>query len=195
MSLWGKLGVLRDWDVGAAGVDGLRERLKEALWGARDERELNIVPVGADGVIDDGPALEGGGLRRAGGWSGGQEDAVGGLPDGDLGDVGDTEVAGAGSVVLKGEVAESLTAVGGDELKITGEVGVEGGIEESYLGGEGELEGADGARVGDDGEEAALGCGESSLGPGRVRISMLRMRPVKDEPEPVTSTWAPRSAA
>ena len=83
-----------------------------------------------------------------------EEDAVGGLPDGDFGDVAQFEFAGAGSVVLDGEVAEALVAVGVDELEVAGDVGVEGGVEEADGGGGGELEGADFAGVGDDGEEA-----------------------------------------
>ena len=61
----------------------------------------------------------------------GEEDAVGGLPDGDFGDVADVEVAGAGAVVLQGEVAEALVAVGGEEFEVAGDVGVEGGVEEA----------------------------------------------------------------
>ena len=101
--------------------------------------------------------------RVAGGCCGGlgtfgvgEEDAVGGLPDGDFGDVRELEFAGAGAVVVDGEVAEALVAVGVDELEVAGDVGVEGGVEEADGGGGGELEGADFACVGDDGDEGAL---------------------------------------
>ncbi len=58
---------------------------------------MDVEPVGAGGVVDDGPALEGGVWR--GGFGVGEEDAVGGFPDGDFGDVGDAEVALAGASV------------------------------------------------------------------------------------------------
>ncbi len=94
----------------------------------------------------------------------GEEDAVGGLPDGNLGDVADVEVARAASVVLQGEVTEAFTAVVGDEFEVAGEIGVEAGIEESNLRGGGEFEGADGSGVGDDGEETMLGGGHVGCG-------------------------------
>ena len=62
MGLRSELGFLGDGDFGAAGVDGLGERLDEALRRAGDEGELDVVPVAAGGVVDYGPALEGGGL-------------------------------------------------------------------------------------------------------------------------------------
>ena len=95
----------------------------------------------------------------------GEEDAVGGLPDGDLGEVGDTEVAAAagGAFVEEGEVAEAAAAAPVEELEVVGEVGAEGEVEEADGGGGGELEGADGsclgAGVGGDGEEVSLGHG------------------------------------
>ena len=83
-----------DGDFGAAGVDGLGEGLDEGLGGSGDEGEVDVDPVGAGGVVDDGPALEGGRLGWLRGFGGVcEEDAVGGLPDGDFGDVGELEFA------------------------------------------------------------------------------------------------------
>ena len=86
----------------------------------------------------------------------GEEDAVGGLPDGDFGDVADVELAGAGAVVLQGQVAQALVAGAGEQLQVAGDVGVEVGVEQADLGGGREFEGADFAGVGDDGDEALL---------------------------------------
>ena len=49
-----------DGDFMAAGVERLREWLDEALRRAGDQGELHVVPVGADGVVDDCPALHDG---------------------------------------------------------------------------------------------------------------------------------------
>ena len=43
-----------------ADVERLAEGLDEALRRAGDERELDVIPVGADGVIDYRPALQDG---------------------------------------------------------------------------------------------------------------------------------------
>jgi len=185
VALGGELGFGGDGDLGAAGVDGMREGLDEALGGAGDEGELDVDPVGAGGVVDDGPALEGGGLHPTGrsapggdpglaggglvggrllarGWGSrglgvGEEDAVGGLPDGDLGEVGDAEVAAAagGAFVEEGEVAEAAAAAPVEELEVVGEVGEEvslghGGGGGGAVGGRGSVGGGvgvDGADV------------------------------------------------
>ncbi len=169
MGLRGQLGLLGEGDLGATAIVGDGEGLDEALRGAGDEGQLDVDPVRAGGVVDDGPALQGRGLRGRLGEAGvgcvGEEDAVGGLPDGDLREVGDLQAAGAGSYIGEGKATQALVAVGVEELEIVVDVGVEGGIEEAYLGGAGELEGANGAGVGDDGEEGPLddGGGLSSL--------------------------------
>ncbi len=62
MGLGRELGFLRERNLRAAGVVGGGERLDEALRGSCDQGELDVVPVGAGGVVDDRPALEGGGL-------------------------------------------------------------------------------------------------------------------------------------
>ena len=67
VGLRGELGFLGEADLGAAGVDGVGERLDEALRRAGDEGELDVDPVGAGGVVDDGPALQGRGLFGGGG--------------------------------------------------------------------------------------------------------------------------------
>ena len=77
---------------------------------------MDVDPVGAGGVVDDGPALQGGGGFGVFGIR--EEDAVGGFPDGDFGDVGDAEVALAGAAVEQGEVAEALAAVVGEQLEV-----------------------------------------------------------------------------
>jgi hypothetical protein len=59
VGLGSELGFLGDGDLGAAGVDGVGEWLDEGLGGAGDEGEVDIEPVGAGGVVDYGPALEG----------------------------------------------------------------------------------------------------------------------------------------
>ena len=158
--LGGELGVLGDGDFGAAGVEGGAEGLDEGLRGAGDEVEVDVDPVGAGGVVDDGPALEGGGGFGVPGI--GEEDAVGGFPDGDFGDVGDAEVALAGAAIEQGEVAEALAAVVGEQLEVAVDVALEGGVKELDGDGGGELEGAGGAGVRDDGEETAVGFGVGS---------------------------------
>ena len=157
VGLRGELGFGGKRDLGAAGVVGGGEGLEEGLRGTGDEVEVDVDPVRAGGVVDDGPALEGGGLV---GFAIGEKDAVGGLPDGDLGDVGDAEVAAAagsvGGAIEEGEVAEALVAGASEEFQVAGDVGVEGGVEQDDGGGGGEFEGADGAGVGDYGEEATV---------------------------------------
>ncbi len=73
---------------------------------------------------------------------------MGVLGDGDLG------AAGVGGL---GEGLDEALGGAGDELEVTGEVGVECGVEEADLRGGREFEGADCTGVGDDGEEALLG--------------------------------------
>ena len=78
-----------DGNFRTAGVERLRERLDEALRRTGDQRELHVVPVGADGVVDDGPALHGGvavGLAR-------EDHAIGGFPDRHFADVADAQLA------------------------------------------------------------------------------------------------------
>ena len=129
---------------------------------------MDVDPVGAGGVVDDGPALEGGG--GFGVFGVGEEDPVGGFPDGDLGDVADAEVALACAAVWRtiqqSKVAEALAAVVGEQLEVAVDVGFERVVEQADGDGGGELEGAGGAGVGDDGEEAAVGLGFVGVGLG-----------------------------
>ena len=155
MGLRGGHGGGGDGDLRAAQVEGLGEGLDEALRGAGDERELDVVPVGADGVIDDGPALEDGGLL--GGF--GEDDAVGGFPDGDFADVADVELARAAAEGVEGEMAEAGGVVGAEEFEVAVELGLEAGVERAHAKGGGELDDADCAAGGDDGEVEAVGDG------------------------------------
>ena len=163
MGLRGELGLLGDGDLGAAGVDGLGEGLDEALGVAGDEREVDVDPVGAGCVVDDGPALEGGGWRGGRRDCVGEENAVGGLPDGDFREVGEAELAGAGAGVIEGDAADGLVAVGVEQLEVLGEVVVGGGVEEADGESGGHLEDADFAGVGGYGDEAGFGAAGAVL--------------------------------
>ena len=98
--------------------------LNEGLGSAGDERKLDVVPVFADGVVHDGPALE----ERVTTWFARQNDAIGGFPDGNFADVADVELAVAGAFGGEGHAAEILLADGREQVKIladfVGEVGL-----------------------------------------------------------------------
>ena len=163
VGLGGGLGGGRDRDFGAADVERLREGLDEALRCSGDERELDVVPVGPDGVIDDGPALEDGGV----GCVFRKDQAVGGFPDGHFADVADAELALAGAEGVEGEMAEAGGVVGAEEFQVAVELALQAGVEGSDAEGGGELDDADCALGGDDGEVGAFEDGGGVVGVGR----------------------------
>ena len=71
------------------GVDRLGQLLDERLRRAGDQRQLDVGPVLAQRVVDDGPALEERLARRLGR----NDQPIGRLPDGDGADVADEQVA------------------------------------------------------------------------------------------------------
>src|SRR5262249_32061568 len=82
-----------DGDEGACGVEGFVQVHLEGNGSAGDQGEVDVGPVLVGGVFDDGPAVEG--CRRSLPRFVGQDEAIGGLPDGHLVDVGDDDAAGA----------------------------------------------------------------------------------------------------
>ena len=170
MSLGHGLSVCSDGDFWAAVVDGLGQRLQEALWVAGDQGQLDVLPVFACGVVYDGKALESGVLGgcgwlggRAGCRSGGDEEPVGGFPNRHFGQEREAQQARAKTVVGEGEVAGAFRAVLVEELEVGVEVGAEGGVEQADARVGREEQGAGGAGVGDDGEEALLECGSCGV--------------------------------
>ena len=123
--------------------------MNERLGSAGDEGEFDIVPVFTDGVVHDGPALEE--------WFftgfAGQDDAIGGFPDGDFADVADVELAIACAFGGEGHAAEILLAHGGEQVKILADFVGEVGLGELDGDGGSELDAADFARIADDGGE------------------------------------------
>ena len=195
MGLRGELGFLGEADFRAARVVRDGQRLDEALRCACDERELYVDPVCAGGVVDDGPALQRCGLAFGiGSRLGiGEENAVGGFPDGDFADVTDVKLAGSAAVVLQREVAKTLVARAGEQLQVAGDVGVQVGVEQADLSSGGEFHGADFTGLADDGDDAFLAWRLIVLS-GGVGDFDVEQAPVMDVPRPWTSTRAPRMA-
>lgn len=91
----------------------LRQLLDEGLRRAGDERELDVGPVLADRVVDDGPALEKRlPLRR-------QYQAVGALPDRNLADIADKQLALTAAAGRDRQGAEVLLGRRGDDVEVT----------------------------------------------------------------------------
>src|SRR6185369_16259053 len=111
-------------DFWAASVEGLRERLNEALRRSGDEGELHVVPVCADGVVDDCPALEGGiavGLAR-------KDHTVGSFPNGHFADVADAELARAGAEGVEREMAKAGRVRGREQFEVAIELALKAEI-------------------------------------------------------------------
>ena len=115
---------------GAGHVVGVVESLVERHRPARHEREFDVLPILAAQILDDGPALQ---ARARGGRIGAEGEAVGGLPDRHLDDVGHAhralalpahrEVDGArvlGTVPLDGDqrLADLVAQRGIGELQV-----------------------------------------------------------------------------
>src|ERR1700686_4544054 len=114
MCLRGSLRFGGDGDLRPACIERLRDRLDEALRCACDESELYVVPVGADGVVDDGPALNDS-VAVGFPW---EDHAVGGFPPRHFVDVADGELALAGSEGFEREVAQAGGVGGGKQLEV-----------------------------------------------------------------------------
>src|SRR5205814_6724067 len=76
MGLWSQEERFGQRDNRPLQVQRLRELLNERLWRAGDERELDVLPVLADRVVDDRPGLQERGPRPRR-----KDDAVRRLPD------------------------------------------------------------------------------------------------------------------
>ena len=113
--------------------------LDEALRGSSDQRKLHVVPVGADGVVYNGPSLDGSvaiGCSR-------EDHAVGGFPYGNLADVADAKLALTGAESIEREVAESGGVSSGKQFEIAVELALEAGIDGADAEGWCELDDAD----------------------------------------------------
>src|SRR6266436_1972314 len=108
-------------DRGAATVEWLGKLLNEGVRSSGHEGELDIVPIFADGVVDDGPALQEWPLSRFAG----QNDAIGGLPDGHFADIADVEIAFAASGGGESHAANVLIARGSDEAEVLSDFGLQ----------------------------------------------------------------------
>jgi hypothetical protein len=157
------------------------------LGSAGDEREFDVVPVFADGVVHDGPALE---ERFFAGFAW-QNDAIGRLPNGDFADVADVELAVAGAFGGESHAAEILLADGGEQVKILADFVSEVRLGELDGDGGSELDAADFAGIADDGGEV-----DSRVVPPETRVlrSTLRRRPVTVVAPVRTWRRAPRRA-
>ncbi len=121
MGLRSGLRIRGDGNLWPARVERLRNRLDETLRRTGDERKLNIIPVGADGVIDDGPALDDGvavGLAR-------KDHAVGGFPHRHFADVADVELTLAGAERVEREMAQAGGVGRRKQLEIAIELSLE----------------------------------------------------------------------
>ena len=101
-------------DLRPARVERLRDGLDETLRSTRNQGELHVVPVGANGVIHYSPALDdcaAVGFAR-------EDHAVGGLPDRHFADVADVELALALAESIECEVAQASGMRGRQQLEI-----------------------------------------------------------------------------
>ena len=104
----------------------------------------------------------------------GEEDAVGGLPDRDLGEEGDAKIARSGASVGERQVAKAFVAIAVQEFEVGIEVGAQGCVEEANDSSGGELEGSGGAGVGEDGEEATIEEGSAGIRTDRRQADFER---------------------
>src|SRR6185437_11286479 len=124
MRLRGCLRFSGDRDLWTAGVQGLRERLNEALRRAGDEREMHIVPVGSYRVVDDGPALQSCGaisLAR-------KDHAIRDLPYRHFADVADAKLPLACAKRIEREVPQPGGVGSRKQLKIAIEFALQAGV-------------------------------------------------------------------
>ena len=156
-----ELRAFRQSDDGAAAVVRLGELLDKGMGRAGDEGEFDVVPVFADGIVHDAPALQ----ERLLGGVGRQHDAVGGFPDGHFADVADVEIAIAIAGGGNGHAADILIARGGDQAEVAGDFQAEVIVENADGGGWIEVEAAYFPGIGDEGDFFGFD-GEVGVGAG-----------------------------
>ncbi len=138
-------GVLRHRHHRAPRVVGLRKILHKRLGRARHQRQFHVSPIFADGVIDDGPALQ----QRLAFIR--DHDSVGALPHRNLADVADQQTALAFACGRDGHAAHVLIAGGGDEAQIFSNFVIHIFFGDTHAGGGIQFEHADFPTVADDG--------------------------------------------
>ena len=118
--------------------------LYKALRSASNQRKLDVVPVLANGVIDDRPALQ----QRFGVSAVGQHDAIGALPNRHLADVAHAQIALALAGGRDCHATNILGAAGCDKTEITAHFLIQVLLNDAHAGRRRELEGAQLAGIG-----------------------------------------------
>ena len=129
----------------SAAIKRLGKLLNERMWSAGYEGQLDVVPIFADGVVDDGPALQ----ERFFFRFDGQNDAIRRLPDGHFADIADVEIAFAAAGRREGHAANVLIACGSDEAEVFSDFGLEIVFGDTHAGCRAQIDAAHFAGVGD----------------------------------------------
>ncbi len=145
MRLRGDHGILRQRHYRTPRVVGLRKLLHKRLRRSCHQRQLDVLPVFSDRVVDDGPALQ----QRLAFVR--DHDSISALPHRDFADVADQQIALALAGGGDGHAAHVLIAGGGDEAEIFSHFIIHIFLGHANTGGWIQIEDADFSAVADDG--------------------------------------------